>query len=144
MYVDLHNKYRSEANPPAADMKKMELDPKLETLAKEWASRCVFEHGNPPNKLEGPIGQNIFMSTNRAELVSDAIKLFYSEVENYKLDRCAPGKVCGHYTQLMWAKSFKVGCGVSASKCPNNSKYTFRNDSSDFKLPYFHRLHVCL
>lgn len=130
MYVDLHNSYRSGANPQAADMKKMELNFELETLAKEWASRCVFTHGNPPNKLDGPIGQNIFMSTNRKDLVTDAIKLFYSEFEHYILNSnsCQPGKVCGHYTQLMWAKSYKVGCGVSASKCPNDGMYSFRND----------------
>ncbi len=35
---------------------------------------------------------------------------------NYATGTCATGKVCGHYTQVMWAKSTKLGCGLN--KCP--------------------------
>jgi hypothetical protein len=29
---------------------------------------------------------------------------------DYTTNKCAAGKVCGHYTQVVWAKSTKVGC----------------------------------
>lgn len=106
-------------------MKKMELNSELENLAQQWASRCIIEHGNIPNNFNGSIGQNIFWSTNRDGIVTDAIKLFYNEYEDYDFNRnsCTPGKICGHYTQVLWAKSYQVGCAVSVSKCSNNSKY---------------------
>lgn len=34
---------------------------------------------------------------------------------DYNTKECASGKVCGHYTQVVWSKSNKVGCGYS--KC---------------------------
>lgn len=145
MYVDNHNSFRSQIDPPASNMKKMELDTELETLAKQWASRCVFEHGNPPNDFKGGIGQNLYMSTNRDDIVQEAIKRWYAEFEYYSLDSntCQTNKVCGHYTQLMWANTYKVGCGLS-ELCPNNCRYRLSNESIDSKLLSFHRLHFCL
>jgi len=32
---------------------------------------------------------------------------------NYDDRTCATGEVCGHYTQVVWAKSYKVGCGAA-------------------------------
>lgn len=38
------------------------------------------------------------------------------EVEKYNYtlatNACDPGAVCGHYTQVVWAKSLEVGCAV--------------------------------
>lgn len=30
---------------------------------------------------------------------------------NYKLNKCAEGKECGHYTQLVWSSTERLGCG---------------------------------
>ena len=32
---------------------------------------------------------------------------------DYASNRCAPGKQCGHYTQLVWAQTDEVGCGMA-------------------------------
>ena len=37
---------------------------------------------------------------------------WYSEVKDYDegSHSCKPGKVCGHYTQVMWSGTTSVGC----------------------------------
>ena len=32
---------------------------------------------------------------------------------DYASNACTDGKMCGHYTQIVWRNSAKVGCGVA-------------------------------
>ncbi|MEM6522020.1 MAG: CAP domain-containing protein, partial [Cyanobacteria bacterium P01_C01_bin.70] len=32
---------------------------------------------------------------------------------DYASNSCASGKVCGHYTQIVWRETTAVGCGVA-------------------------------
>ena len=43
-------------------------------------------------------------------------KGFYDHTSN----RCRAGKVCGHYTQVVWRDSTEVGCGMAV--CANASQ----------------------
>lgn len=47
------------------------------------------------------------------------VQAWYNEKQHYIFNskKCKPGKVCGHYTQVVWAKSVKVGC--AAVHCPS-------------------------
>jgi hypothetical protein len=40
---------------------------------------------------------------------------------DYAGNSCAPGKTCGHYTQMVWRTSLRVGCAVQA--CSQNSPF---------------------
>ncbi len=44
---------------------------------------------------------------------ADAVAAWVSEKADYTYDSntCAPGKACGHYTQVVWRDTTKVGCG---------------------------------
>ncbi|XP_004602871.2 glioma pathogenesis-related protein 1 [Sorex araneus] len=118
--VHVHNKFRSEVSPPAKDMQYMTWDPQLAQISKRWARNCQFQH-NPrlgqhlhPNFTA--LGENIWTGTVSNFSVSSAITSWYNEVKDYdfKTRRCR--SVCGHYTQVVWADSFKVGCAVQY--CP--------------------------
>jgi len=39
---------------------------------------------------------------------------------NYPSNSCAVGKMCGHYTQIVWKSTTEVGCGKAL--CPDNSQ----------------------
>ncbi|XP_060087503.1 peptidase inhibitor 16 [Heteronotia binoei] len=113
LIVDLHNQYRSKVSPPAADMLKMSWDPELETFAKDYATKCIWEH----NKERGWRGENLFAMTGDLT-VKTAVEDWYNEYQHYNMTTltCAEGEMCGHYTQVVWASSKRVGCGTEFCK----------------------------
>ncbi|XP_078424684.1 GLIPR1-like protein 1 [Cetorhinus maximus] len=125
--VTEHNKFRSRVSPPATNMFAMTWDEALAKSARAWSKVCIFKH-NPSLKKKGtvhptffPVGENIYISSGRFSAKA-AIKRWHDEVFdfNYNTNTCKSRRVCGHYTQLAWAKSYKVGCAVS--DCPRGIK----------------------
>jgi len=89
--------------------------------AQEWADNCAWEHGLTKD-CDGntPIGQNMYIVSGGSGgfpnlNVSRAIEKWYDEVSFYHLDTlsCDAGEMCGHYTQVVWSKTQKVGCGIA-------------------------------
>lgn len=120
--VAAHNKWRAEVGAG-----KLSYSTELEASAQAWAdnlkntNHCQMRHSAP----EGRYGENLFWasavkwSDGRRELQKvpsdrpvDAWateKAYY----DYASNECEPGKVCGHYTQLVWKASTKVGCAYA-------------------------------
>nr|XP_040136233.1 GLIPR1-like protein 1 isoform X1 [Ictidomys tridecemlineatus] len=121
--LQAHNELRGSVNPPAADMKHMFWDESLAKLAKEWTTECKFEHRSclsKPYKCTEDfqfVGENIWLGGFPYFSPKSSITAWYNETAFYDFDTKACSKVCGHYTQVVWAKSYKVGCAVSI--CPN-------------------------
>ena len=46
-----------------------------------------------------------------------AVALWVAEEASYDYASNTCSAVCGHYTQVVWAQSQRLGCGVSS--CPN-------------------------
>ncbi|XP_054837308.1 peptidase inhibitor 16 [Eublepharis macularius] len=113
LIVDLHNQYRSKVSPPAADMLKMSWDPELETFAKDYATKCIWEH----NADRGWRGENLFAMSGDLT-VKTAVEEWYNEYPHYNMTTsiCAEGQMCGHYTQVVWASSERIGCGTEFCK----------------------------
>uniref|UniRef100_A0A4W3GGJ6 SCP domain-containing protein n=1 Tax=Callorhinchus milii TaxID=7868 RepID=A0A4W3GGJ6_CALMI len=83
-------------------------DYKLERVSKGYAARCIWDH----NPKRGKSGENLFVSTGTIH-AETAVIFWYNEISDYTFDTnsCVPGKMCGHYTQMVWANTTKVGCG---------------------------------
>ncbi|CAI5777517.1 peptidase inhibitor 16 [Podarcis lilfordi] len=109
LLVDLHNQYRAKVSPPAADMLKMSWDPELEAFAKDYATKCIWEH----NAERGRRGENLFAMSGDLD-VTMAVDEWYNEYAFYNMTTltCQEGQMCGHYTQVVWASSERVGCGT--------------------------------
>lgn len=107
--VKLHNLYRAQVSPSAANMLQMRWDEELAAFAKAYAQQCVWGH----NKERGRRGENLFAITDEGMDVPRAVEEWYLEQEHYNLSAasCDPGQMCGHYTQVVWAKTEKIGCG---------------------------------
>ncbi|KAF7486838.1 peptidase inhibitor 16 isoform X1 [Marmota monax] len=107
--VELHNLYRAQVFPPASDMRRMRWDPELAAFAKAYAQQCVWGH----NKERGRRGENLFAITDEGLDVPLAMEEWHHEREHYNLSAaaCTPGQMCGHYTQVVWGKTERIGCG---------------------------------
>ncbi|XP_044311451.1 glioma pathogenesis-related protein 1-like [Varanus komodoensis] len=116
--VDNHNDFRSKVNPSASNMHRMTWDPALAKTAKAWAKKCHFDHNiylKIPKKVHPtftPVGENIWIGSVPLFSVKGAITSWYDEVNHYTFQNRACSAVCGHYTQVVWATSYKVGCAV--------------------------------
>ncbi|XP_071089290.1 GLIPR1-like protein 1 [Haliotis cracherodii] len=109
--VDKHNEYRRIPN--AADMLLMSWDNELEALAQGWAAQCKFAH-NPSRTIASstsPIGENLSIKAPSYNEVS-SVTSWYNEVSDYTYSSNTCSNVCGHYTQVIWASSHKIGCGI--------------------------------
>ncbi|XVF01470.1 hypothetical protein REPUB_Repub04eG0091900 [Reevesia pubescens] len=88
--------------------------------AKERMSDCNLVHSG------GPYGENLAWSS--ADLSgTDAVKMWIDEKSNYDLksNTCASGRICGHYTQVIWANSIRLGC--AKARCSNGGTFIVCN-----------------
>ncbi|TKY54604.1 Pathogenesis-related protein PR-1 [Spatholobus suberectus] len=85
-------------------------DPKLTHYAQWYANQrrsdCALEHSN------GPYGENIFWGSGTGWKPAQAVSAWVEERQwyNYWHNSCANGQMCGHYTQVVWNTTRKVGC----------------------------------
>lgn len=137
-FLNLHNLARTHAHlPPYV------WDLKLEQYARDYAAKrsadCSLTHS------DGPYGENLFWGGGGEWTPKDAVKLWIKEHKYYdvKKNTCKPGKVCGHYTQIVWRDSTRLGCAFG--QCKNGD--TFGICSYDppgnyiGELPFFHHEH---
>ncbi|XP_036617761.1 GLIPR1-like protein 1 [Trichosurus vulpecula] len=124
--VDMHNQVRTTVEPVCGNMKYMSWDPALAKSARAWAKRCVFQH----NSLIGQkhechptfstVGENLWMGKITDNVVRDSITDWYNESRYFELATIICTTFCGHYTQVVWATTYKVGCALKM--CPNLGK----------------------
>ncbi|KAL3842071.1 hypothetical protein ACJMK2_020136 [Sinanodonta woodiana] len=113
--VDQHNKVRTEVS--AMNMLKMSWDEDVAFIAQRWAENCQIDHDpnyNRYNYGRFSVGQNLAWG-NFKMTWSQAIKLWADEKAYYTYGSRsgAGGKAIGHYTQMVWAESAKIGCGYA-------------------------------
>lgn len=89
--------------------------------AYDWAKKlkrdnCGFYHS------DSDYGENLWMGTTGYYTVADVVESWCSEIEDYDYDKnkCKPGKMCGHYTQVVWNTTTQVGC-ASIQDCDGNT-----------------------
>jgi len=126
--LDEHNRLRSQVatgrgrgQPPAADMIELQWDDELARVAQARADSCEFGHEclDCRRVSRFKVGQNIFRARdNRLEPAEwrYVIRSFFSEIDLFPGSgsiasfKYTPGT--GHYTQMMWSRVTRVGCGL--------------------------------
>jgi uncharacterized protein YkwD len=125
--LDAHNDARCGVTPAATVMPPLVWDARLEATAQVWANACVdaaaptglIDH-NPLRSNGHPfsVGENIYAAYPGPASPLQAVVLWVNERVDYNLadNTCTLGKACGHYTQVVWANTRRVGC--ARSYCP--------------------------
>lgn len=120
-----HNKWRAKVGVP-----RLHYSRSLAAAAQAWANKLKKQYRCEPHhsKPHGRYGENLYWAsavrwsdgrreaqkvTPRAVVDSWAAERAYY---NHARNSCQPGKVCGHYTQLVWKTTRLVGCGHAVCK----------------------------
>ena len=120
--VAAHNKWRAQVG-----VGKLSYSPALAASSQAWAdnlkqsNQCRMRHSSP----DGKYGENLYWasavvwSDGRRELQkvpsAKPVDSWGSEIHDYDYasNSCKPGKMCGHYTQMVWKTSTRVGCAIA-------------------------------
>lgn len=94
-------------------------DDALAATAAAYAARCIDTDKNGlvdhnPGRSNGHpfyVGENIYGSTGTAS-AADAVDAWADEVTSYHYASNTCDRVCGHYTQVVWRSTQKVGCAI--------------------------------
>jgi len=137
LILETHNRLRAKvangledgaidgSQPSATNMFELRWNTELAKVAQAWAEQCPSGHDgyddrNICDQAYTYTGQNIYTSWGwtSASKWAYAVDSWYSEVEYMTsdlVDSFVPDDasgVIGHYTQVVWADTYEVGCGA--------------------------------
>jgi pathogenesis-related protein 1 len=123
--VAAHNRWRKTVGAPP-----LTYSAELAKSAQAWANhlkqsnQCKMQHSKP----DGNYGENLYWasaiewSNGRREQQTitpqQVVDSWGNERAdyNYKTNTCTKGKMCGHYTQVVWKSTTTVGCAMAVCK----------------------------
>lgn len=109
-FLDAHNEYRKRHCAPP-----LEWSEELAKVAQKWANAlrdqgCAFEHSRTR------YGENLAAGTSGALDPGTTTEMWYREVDIYDFKKPGFSMATGHFTQLVWAGTTSLGCGMSTCK----------------------------
>ncbi|CAO3587763.1 unnamed protein product [Absidia cylindrospora] len=110
-----HNQYRAKHGAPA-----LKWDKNIAQFAQRWTTGCAFQHSGNPS-----YGENIAMGYGSWDQVVSA---WYDEVKMYDYSNPGFAGSTGHFTQVVWVGTTKIGCGFT--ECGGRKIY-----SCNYKKP---------
>jgi uncharacterized protein YkwD len=102
-----HNKVRAQFKLP-----NLTWNCELADFAQQWATRGVIEHRD-----DSFYGESIFVSGSNVLSSDQVVTRWMSEQPFWdnKNAVCQAGKVCNHFTQIVWKKTARIGCGLNTN-----------------------------
>ncbi|XP_021755381.1 pathogenesis-related protein 1-like [Chenopodium quinoa] len=108
--IDLYLKVQNDARN-VVGVPPLSWDNRLAAYAQWWANQrrydCALQHSR------GPYGENIFWGSGGSDWSPAFAAQYWVDEKkwyDYNTNSCAYGKDCGHYTQIVWKSSTRVGC----------------------------------
>ncbi len=105
---DLHNRWRQPLG-----ITPLRWSSNLATSAQQWANALQQQGCQLQHDPRTAYGENLAAGSHLT--AASAVKLWAKEAANYDAHtgHCMNGEVCRHYTQMVWAGSQEIGCGVA-------------------------------
>lgn len=124
--VDYHNQLRQsvalgqvQGQPAASMMMHLTWDEELARKSQQLANTCRYGHDSSSDRSVPRflVGQNIATTwtswrTDNLPDFASQIKAWFDEVSIYKFNS-GFSHATGHYSQMVWADTYLVGCGYS-------------------------------
>ena len=128
-FVPAHNAIRSQHRLPV-----LRWSPQLAAYAQQWAyhlrrtNNCNMKHRPRNGRFAQQYGENLFwagptrwsdgrieLQTHTPEMITNA---WADEMRNYRhqSNSCRQGKICGHYTQIVWRDTQEIGCAKAVCR----------------------------
>ncbi|XAR66673.1 hypothetical protein NMG60_11012979 [Bertholletia excelsa] len=111
-YLNNINQFLAPQNAARSALRLRPLiwDQRLARYARRYANQrrldCALRHS------DGPYGENIFWGSGFGWTPAQAAAAWVSERKwyDYGSNSCEGGQECGHYTQVVWRSTRRVGC----------------------------------
>jgi len=107
--LDIHNHERSAVSVPP-----LVWSDSLAAGAKTWAELLATTGEFDHDFNRGNVGENIAGFFKGVSAPGEGQSKWVDEKMNWNDGMCASGKVCGHYTQMVWRDTKEVGCGTAS------------------------------
>ncbi|CAH1407367.1 unnamed protein product [Nezara viridula] len=131
LILDYHNECRDQVAggktklEQARDMWVLKWDSELAEVAQDHANKCILEH-NARRPMD--TGENIAWmasSENSMAWLKSLTHMWYKEIQDYNQHGSSNIDKAGHFTQMIWADTKYVGCGLA-----------FYDNVNDHHTPY--------
>lgn len=108
--VAAHNDARAAVGAPP-----LSWSGKVAATADAWAQELASRGCDLQHSRGGPYGENLYWSS-APQGARAVVGSWTDEAQHYnaRKNKCARGEVCGHYTQVVWADSGKLGCAMAS------------------------------
>jgi len=111
--LEEHNRRRAQHCAPA-----LAWSPDLASVAQRWADSlaahgCAFEHSR------SRYGENLAGGTAGTLDPAGVVDMWYAEVRSYDFGRGGFSMSTGHFTQVVWRGTMRLGCGKATCKGPD-------------------------
>ncbi|XP_032319128.1 cysteine-rich secretory protein 1 [Camelus ferus] len=145
--VTVHNSLRRGVFPPASNMLKMNWSEEAAQNARTLSKDCELVESNALKRriTNTFCGENMHLASYPISW-SNVIRTWYSESKYFKYGAWMSmddDTVIEHYTQIVWATSYLVGCGLSPCRKRGSTQYLYvchycheGNDPDKKNVPY--------
>ncbi|CAH1107668.1 unnamed protein product [Psylliodes chrysocephalus] len=142
LILDVHNELRNRVatgeetigkQPSASNMKALNYNSELGYGAQCMTNSCLLSDQCSRTESYSYVGQTYSISAYMGgdegykQVINNTIRLWYSDVKYFNASSVSSFEknveVDRSYTQLVWAKTKEVGCGITRTENRNWSKY---------------------
>jgi len=116
-----HNKLRALHKATA----KLQWDSSIAAAAQKWAEELVATDAFNHDGARGDVGENLYSQTGPTKAsCAEAALSWYDERKHYNYENPNYGSnyTIGHFTQLVWKSSQKVGVGIASKTTGGNTR----------------------